>query len=125
MGMLIVWLLIRFTLFMLKLTEEMSHQATMLKHRPRLWWQFHKKYRSCADPMLELDSAAMLDMTEEEFNQYYRKLHNLREQVCRSRCNDSGVRVTKGFARYKQMIVPPEPRYDDVYEEGIDWLDKQ
>lgn len=80
-----MWSLIKLTLLMMKLIDKMMHQAAMLKHRPRLWWQFHKKYRSYADPMLELNSLAMTDMTEDEFRKYYRRLHNLRKVVYRSR----------------------------------------
>lgn len=95
------------------------HQAVMLKHRPHLWWQFHKKYKSCADAGLELDPFAMVDMTEEEFKIYHQKLNDLREKVQQSRCSDS----------YKQrsgrMVTPEEPRYDEVYKEGVEWLNKQ
>jgi hypothetical protein len=122
---LLMWLSIKLARFIVIMSREVIHQVALLKHRPRLWWQFHKKYRSCADPMLELDSAAVVDMTEEEFKEYYRKLHELREKVYCSSFDNSGVCVFKGYARCKQTMAPPESRYDDVFKEDVDWLNKQ
>lgn len=122
---LIVWLVVKLVLFLVDLYDRTAHQVVMLKHRPRLWWQFHKKYRSYADPMLELDSLAIVDMTEEEFNRYYQRLCELRDRVMKSKISDSGALVTKGTARYKATVVPPNPRYDEVYEKGLEWLNKQ
>lgn len=103
------------------------YQVKMLKHRPRLWWQFHKKYYSCEDPKLEIDSNAIEDMSDEEYARYLIKLALLRRKVHDMDCFDSGVRVTKdGFvARRQYLVTPTKPRYDDVYKSGVDWLDGQ
>jgi hypothetical protein len=103
----------------------LEQQLKMLKHRPSLWWQFHKKYESIDDPMLEINSIAILDMTEDECSLYLKNLFELRQRVytsicfntdtCDLRCQNSATCVLTGNRYYSSL----SSKYDTDIERYI------